>query len=209
MSMRASKHHMKSRSFSAITLALVTASLAFPVASAHAEGGNPILRLNVVGDLNWNVYSRSFTQNSINYNGTGTLGYGGGLLVDLGLANAVGVESGALYFVRKANIDTAAGTNPNAVVPSGEMDVVHVPVDLILGLNDIVSVIGGVFDEIPVNSTSGNNNLGVGGGLRISLPVGGGTDFIADGRFNHGLSEQNGFHTNDIHLLVGLSFGGT
>lgn len=187
-----------------LSLALIT----FWAATAHADSGALVSRINVVGDLNYNVYSQDFNSGSVT--SKGALGYGGGALVDFGVANELGFETGLIYFVRKVNVEFAPGTSFATIVGGlGDMNVFHIPGTLVAGMGSVISLVGGVFYEIPSNSNSGDNNFGLGGGLRFNIPANAPGSALIDLRFNHGLTNQGGgFHTNDIHLLAGFSFGG-
>lgn len=181
------------------------ALLGLSSASALAAGRS-IMRLDAVGDLNYSIYSQHLTTNNIKYGGTGRMGYGGGLLGDFGVSHALGVETGALYTVRKINY-TTSGTD----IPGGTQDQVHIPLVALIGFNNIVSLVAGGFDEVPVGGDPHNNNYGLEGGLRLTVPLGaGGTQFLADARYAHGFAVQPGdYRTNDVHLLIGFSIGGT
>lgn len=178
--------------------------LGFYSASALAAG-TPVARLDAVGDLNYSIYSQHLTTDNIKYSGTGRVGYGGGLLGDFGSNGILGIETGAIYTVRKINY-TTSGTS----IPGGTQDQVHIPVVALIGFNSLFSLIAGGFDEVPTGGDPHNNNYGVEGGLRLSVPIGGGTEFLADARYAHGFAVEPGdYRTNDLHLLIGLGFGGT
>ena len=169
----------------------------------------PVARISVAGDLTYNVYSQSLTSNSQNYNGTGSLGYGGGLLAEFGIPGGPGIETGAIFFLRKVNVDVAAGPLGNFVFPVGNQYQIHIPLLLRFGVGSLISIAGGGFYEIPTDNSSRNKNVGLEAGLRVGIPTGMSSQLFVDARYAHGLTDQiGGFKTNDIHLLIGLELGG-
>lgn len=179
--------------------AFLAASVAAP-ALAPSES-QAAVRLSLAGLMNYNVYSSSF--------GSGDLGFGGGFLGTLGSEGGLGVEFGTLYFMREVNLDAGATIDPG--FPLAEQEQLHLPLLLRFGVQDLVSFGAGVFYEEPIGQGR-RNNYGVEGSLRFSIPAGTATQVFLDGRFAHGIPLQGNattgdFRTNDLFVLLGMTFG--
>lgn len=134
----------------------------------------------------------------------GKLGYGAGALAELRMTHHLGLEVGGIYLLRKYG-STIGGTD------SGTTDLsrsVYIPVGLRIHPNPTITLQGGGFYDVSVES-GGGSNYGIQGGLRLAFRAGNSSSFFVEGRYNLGLKDHGGgFKASDLVLaMVGLTFG--
>lgn len=151
------------------------------------------------------------------------LGWGGGVLFDAPLANALSLGIGALYNERKFQIGTGS------VRLERKVPTVFVPIEAKFWFGNVLSVGGGAFGAVKVGdvtdtavvgsgtltSTSASDHETVEYGLTASanllFPVASRTGLIAGARYLYGLKNgsKNALYDeriDDLALQVGLSF---
>jgi hypothetical protein len=140
--------------------------------------------------------SYGLTNVSVAGNGTkGQLGYGGGVLVDFGLAVS-SVEVGALYLNRKFET-TVLGTTTQS-----SESVLHIPAMMRFG--SLLTLGLGAYLDLPLGNGA-QSDYGLTAGPRLGFgPI------FADARFNYGLKSSDFFgqslHHMELLLLVGYTF---
>lgn len=143
----------------------------------------------------------------------GSLAYGGGALLSLGLGRWTSFEFGGIYARRKVTTSRSAelaalmGVDSDTTVQSRW---IHMPGMFRLGLSRSVSLgLGGFYDH-PLD-TGEQSNYGASGSFRVSFPMHHALYFFLDGRYNLGLKSQNSLFgtekSREALALVGFTFG--
>lgn len=161
---------------------LVYLSLMFATQNAFAK-------LSMVGALDYNLDSVSASAMGVSVEVKGGLGFGAGLLVELGK-----VELGAV-FLSKSYTTTITGLGETSTSTSG----IHIPVVARFGGGSTTFGVGSFFD---LSLESGSSlNYGLTAGPRFGGSNGG---LFLDLRFNYGLKSPA---SKDALALVGYAFG--
>ena len=162
-------------------------SIALTATAAHAE-----YKVSIVGGAayNFNSTSSSFTSgpNSVTAESKGSLGYAGGLLLEMH-----SFELGALYFSR--SIKTTVTPSTGAVTTQTDStSTAFIPLVYRIGNMGNSLALGGFFE-------TNDSNYGLTAGPRFG---GSGHGLFLDLRFNYGLKSGN---SKDAMALLGYAFG--
>lgn len=159
---------------------LVAAMVMFMSSASFAS------RFSLVGAINYGLDSTSINTGSGAASFKGGLGFGGGLLMELGP-----VELGGLYLSKKYT------TEFMGVSTSSSVSGIHIPV--LYRFGGLTSFGLGGFYDLSLES-GGSSNFGITAGPRFSMTNG----FFFDLNFNYGLKTGN---SKDLLALIGYTFG--
>lgn len=177
---------------------------------------NPALaaKLSLVGAANLSTLEANFVS-APDYKGKEA--FGGGVLLEMGMMPAIGMEFGALYLPRK--FEYSSGATANRVA---ELNMLQFPVLLRATLGGVLSLgVGGYYaiykDRPPVYNSIGNelshtdSDYGVATSLALYMPFSPISRFMIDGRYNIGVKNNiagtGELKYTDMQVLVGLQFG--
>ena len=125
------------------------------------------------------------------------IGYGGGLLVDIGMGPSMSLEPGVIFLVARVDttiLGTTVTTNSN---------ILRIPVDVRFGLGHVVSLgVGGYYDNY---LTATGSSYGAEGILRFMFG-GGSSKMFFDTRFNYELKAGSS-NSKELYALLGIMFG--
>jgi hypothetical protein len=182
---------MKTRNYIFSLLCSLVSTSAF---AAHLISTRPPVQIGVAGAANYGLRPENVQPGA---NITGNIGYGGGVLVGVPLNPNVSIEPSALFMVTRADSSFLGQT------VTVNTNVIRVPVVARFGINNVVSLGGGLYYDY--FNTSGNNSWGAEGSVRLLLG-GGPTKMFFDTRLNYELKTGSQNNT-ELFALLGVMFG--
>ncbi len=129
------------------------------------------------------------------------IGYQGGLLVEFPLSSRFGLELGALYQSLRTTV-TVSGTDSTSTSKN-----LQAPGLFRLWLGRVISLgVGGYYG---LSLESGNDtDGGLLGNLQFSLPLGGSSAFVVDGRYLYSLEDPGNLDRyTEVQAMIGITFG--
>lgn len=151
-----------------------------------------------------------------NDNNNNSLNYGGGILLEAGVNDHFGVETGALLVKRQYEVEQGSSKFIT------EVDRLHIPVTARIWFFDFLSLAAGPFvafntgdqevtfesngNQLATTSSSAEDNLefGLDGALTFNLAVADKTGLFIEGRYSHILDQEDGEEADQVTGLAGL-----
>jgi hypothetical protein len=176
---------------------VILAVLASALISSSAFAG---VSFSVVGAGDYGLWSTTVS----GLTEKGTIGYGGGALIDFGFSPRAAFEIGGIYLHQQVKADgTILGVD---VSTTTGFDSIYAPANFVFGLSPGFSLLlGGYYKDF--TASGGGHDDGVQGGFRFGTHNPG-SNFFVDARYSQSLKDdQNNIKENNVMILIGLMFG--